>query len=590
MQSGAGVAEMDGGSGGNDHTRTIADGGATTRIPTTVSPAKRIAAAMVAALVVLSTRPVGIAQQPASTMTLRVTSGAELRAADTYISQQQRAGALRVLSTEQDPSMPSRTLERLQQFHDGVRIWDADVVRDSAGGVAQSVFGTLAPELALSTSPALSSQQAGELLRGLVTGEVTMLRPIELTICRLENDGYRLAFTAVVSGDGKVIRAFVDANTGEVLQQYSVIETQQPANGTGRGVLGDIKKVSMSAENGTFFSDDRRRPPALTTYDMRGDINRTVNIVERGFPLFASDRASDTDNDWSGVVVDAHTYIGWTYDFFMKRFQRRGLDNRDRRLVALINGVSQQGALSLPSSLSDYSVNAFWCGDCGPGGVGLMYFGNGIPPEYYFVGSGQNIGYLAGSLDVVGHELAHGVTESSSNLIYRNESGALNEAFSDIIGTAVEFFYANSGDLGRPPDYVIGGDTVRGVLPGVPNGIRSMSNPAILGDPDHYSRRYVGLEDNGGVHFNATIPTHAYYLAVEGGTNRTSGLSVQGVGSANRDQMERVFYRAFAFLLPSSANFSTARAATIQAARDLYGAGSAAERAVTQAWTAVGVP
>ena len=78
-------------------------------------------------------------------------------------------------------------------------------------------------------------------------------------------------------------------------------------------------------------------------------------------------------------------------------------------------------------------------------------------------------------------------------------------------------------------------------------------------------------------------------LAIEGGTNRTSGLSVTGVGQGNRDQIEKVFYRAFAQLMPSNATYAVARAVTIQAARDLYGAGSAAERAVTQAWTAVGV-
>ena len=83
--------------------------------------------------------------------------------------------------------------------------------------------------------------------------------------------------------------------------------------------------------------------------------------------------------------------------------------------------------------------------------------------------------------------------------------------------------------------------------------------------------------------------TTAFYLAIEGGTNRTSGLSVQGVGAANREQMERVFYRAFTQMLPANATFAVARAATIQAARDLFGANSAAERAVTQAWTAVGV-
>ena len=116
-----------------------------------------------------------------------------------------------------------------------------------------------------------------------------------------------------------------------------------------------------------------------------------------------------------------------------------------------------------------------------------------------------------------------------------------------------------------------------------------MSNPAAFGDPDHYSRRQLGPSDNGGVHTNSSIVNHAFYLAVEGGRNATSGLAVTGVGFANREPMEKVFYRAFTTMLPAQARFSTARAATIQAARDLYGIGSAAERAVTEAWTAVGV-
>jgi thermolysin len=196
---------------------------------------------------------------------------------------------------------------------------------------------------------------------------------------------------------------------------------------------------------------------------------------------------------------------------------------------------------------------------------------------------GQNIDYFAGALDVVAHELTHGVTEYTSNLIYRNESGALDEAFSDVMGTSVEFFFQPAGDGALKADYVMGEDVVR------PGGIRNMANPGVFGDPDHYSKRYLGTGDNGGVHINSTIVTHAFYLSVEGGTNRTSGLSVQGVGAGSRDQIEKVFYRAFTQLIPSSANFSVARAATIQAAQDLYGGNSAAVRAITQAWNAVGV-
>jgi thermolysin len=210
-----------------------------------------------------------------------------------------------------------------------------------------------------------------------------------------------------------------------------------------------------------------------------------------------------------------------------------------------------------------------------------MVFGDGAPPNIRF--GGQIVDFFAGALDIVAHELTHAVTDYSSRLVYRNESGALNEAFSDIIGTSVEFRYQTPGSGLRQADYLVGEDIIR------PGGNRSMADPASFGDPDHYSRRYTGTEDNGGVHINSGIANHAFYLAIEGGVNRTSGLRVTGVGAANREQIEKVFYRAFALMLPSTATFSTARAATIQAARDLYGANSAAERAVTEAWTAVGV-
>src|SRR5919202_3669015 len=148
-----------------------------------------------------------------------------------------------------------------------------------------------------------------------------------------------------------------------------------------------------------------------------------------------------------------------------------------------------------------------------------------------------------------------------------------------MMGTAAEFFYQPAGEGVMKADYLIGEDVV------TPGGIRSMANPGVFGDPDHYSKRFLGTADNGGVHTNSTIASHAYYLAIEGGTNRTSGLSVQGVGVANREQIEKTFYRGFTQLMPANATYSVARAVTIQAARDLYGTGSAAERAVTQAWT-----
>ncbi|MDO8836961.1 MAG: M4 family metallopeptidase, partial [Vicinamibacterales bacterium] len=275
--------------------------------------------------------------------------------------------------------------------------------------------------------------------------------------------------------------------------------------------------------------------------------------------------------------VDGHVYAGWTYDYFYKRFGRKGLDGRDLRMVSLVHPVRREDLSSHPSDIvNTFYLNAFYFGN------GVMVFGEGLPS--HLTAGGYRWNYFAGALDVVAHELTHGVTEFTSDLIYRNESGALNEAFSDIMGVSAEFFFQEPGSGYMKADYVIGEDLTSPL-----GGFRSLSNPQAYGDPDHYSRRYLGTADNGGVHSNSGIANHAFYLAIEGGTNRTSGMAVQGVGSANRAKIEAVFYRAFTLMLTPSSTFSMARAATIQAARDLHGAGSDVERAVTDAWTACGV-
>jgi len=191
---------------------------------------------------------------------------------------------------------------------------------------------------------------------------------------------------------------------------------------------------------------------------------------------------------------------------------------------------------------------------------------------------GRTWANAAASLDLVAHELSHAVLDHAAGLIYRGESGALAEAFADIMAAGVAFASEADGNGTAGAGYLIGDDATAG-------GVRSLSNPAMHGHPDHYG----GMAAAGDVHSNSTIASHAFYLAIEGGTNRTSGLPVEGVGAAQRDQIEKAFYRAFVYLLPSSADFHTAREATIQSARDLYGADSDAARAIEQAWTAGGV-
>jgi Zn-dependent metalloprotease len=98
-----------------------------------------------------------------------------------------------------------------------------------------------------------------------------------------------------------------------------------------------------------------------------------------------------------------------------------------------------------------------------------------------------------------------------------------------------------------------------------------------------------GSIDGGGVHLNSTVFSHAFYLAVEGGRNATSGISVTGVGASNRAQIEKVFFRAITQLMPNNASLQTAAGAVIQAAVDLYGPSGAPTQAITQAMTAVGL-
>jgi thermolysin len=551
----------------------------------------RVTAAVLAGAAFVLLMDVGSAQQPSSMLRIAATTVNDLRTWDQYVTARLRTGELRMLSVEQDPSLPSRVVERMQQLYEGVPVFGAQIVRDSESGVAQSIFGEVPEAFSFDTRPVLSVTAAEREAMNLGGAEATLLRRPELVILPQTRIGPRLAYMTVVSARPSVYRLFIDANTGAELLRYSEVKSQS-AVGIGQGLVGGPKKMSVRPQAGAFVADDRLRPPLLTTYDLRGNLARADSVIFDGAALSAADLATDSDNQWTDIpAVDAHAYIGWTYDYYFKRHGRRGLDNRDRPIVTIVNGVRREDALSVPPDLFGlYVLNAFWCDLCGPGNVGVMYFGNGIPPQFgvdFGVGP-QTVTYFAGSLDIAAHELTHAVTDSSSRLIYLNESGALSEAFSDIMGTAVEFYFQQVGAGAGQADFLIGEDTIRSPFGGL-HGIRSMVNPAAFGDPDHYSIRFTGTGDNGGVHINNGIPNHVFFLAVAGGTNRVSGLPVTGVGLANMEQIEKVFYRAFVFLMPANATFATARAATIQAARDLYLANAAVVNAVTQAWTAVGV-
>jgi bacillolysin len=539
---------------------------------------KQLLVALAAALGATLVEVASFAQDIPQIRSLSTTSAAgtpSLRDSDRTVTALARSGVLVRQAAFGDVLAPGRHHERFQQTVNGVPVWASTVTRQSdESGVAISIFGELYEGLEnVRTEPQISAEDARRIAASDAGVDLGLVRaPLYVLVTE---KGPRLVYVVrAVLPDVKMFRYFVDAISGSIVDKRD--DTKRQSVGSGTGVFGAEKKISTTLQGGTFVAADALRPPVLDTFNMRGNILSVDRYLGGLRPLVASDYASDSDNRWTdAAVVDAHVHSGWTYDYLFKRFGRLGLDNRNLPITNIVHPTTFNDYFVYGDIVIDLLTNAGYYGD------GVMIYGDGLPPGVTL--DGQSFDPLSGGLDIVAHELTHGVTDYTSQLDYLGESGALNEAFSDMLGTSVEFFFQQAGTARGQADYLIGEDVVR------PGGIRSLSNPDLFGQPDHYSRFVRTLSDNGGVHTNSGIPNHAFYLAIEGGRNRTSGLNVTGVGAGNREQIENVFYRAFTSMLPANARFTTARAATIQAARDLYGAGSAAERAVAEAWTAVGV-
>ncbi len=334
---------------------------------------------------------------------------------------------------------------------------------------------------------------------------------------------------------------YISATTGELLgEDLRIHHANTPVTATTS--YNGNKTITVDLSAGVYRLRQTVSGGGVETYSLRNGTSYSgaVDVTDNGTPF-----------DADPTAIQAHYGAEQTYDYFKTAHDRNSYNNTGGKLLSYVH-------------YSRNYVNAYWDGS-------RMTYGDG---------DGTSYGPLV-ALDIAGHELTHGVTEYAAGLVYRNESGALNESFSDIFGEMVEYYATGANDWQMGTDIGIGRS----------GALRSMNNPNAFGDPDTYggTNYYTGTGDNGGVHINSGVQNKWFYILCvgESGTNDLGNpYAVTGLGRA---KAARIAYRNLEVYLSANSNYAAARAGAIQAATDLYGAGSAEVVATTDAWYAVGV-
>ncbi|MFF4540666.1 M4 family metallopeptidase [Streptomyces aureus] len=354
-----------------------------------------------------------------------------------------------------------------------------------------------------------------------------------------------------------------DARTGARIDAWDSVET---VTGDGSSLYSGTVALETTQSGSSYQLKDPTRGNTYT-----GDAANKTDLCIFGicFSRAPATLFTDADNHWgtgasgdrSSAAVDAQYGTNETWDYYKNVHGRTGIAGDGK------------GSYNRVHYGKNYN-NAFWDDTCF-----CMTYGDG---------DGSTFGPLV-ALDVAGHEMSHGVTSKTAGLTYSGESGGLNEATSDIFGTMVEWYADNASD---PGDYLIGEEIVR---PGFGKpALRFMDKPSKDGNSADCWSSSVGNLD---VHYSSGVANHFAYLLSEGSGAKTvngvaydsptcNGSTVAGIG---HDKVGRIWYRALTVYMTSSTNYAGARTATLNAAKDLYGAGSAEYAAVAAAWSAVSV-
>lgn len=431
------------------------------------------------------------------------------------------ADELRLLRYQPDARLGFTHL-RLEQVYRGLPVFGRQLmVHLDQNEQIVAVNGQFHPDIELETAPAISAEEAMEVALADLRGE--KLLPFELAKIAIfpAPEDSRLAVYVDYAGSATLVWE-VTILTAAPLGQWSYFVN------AGRPVV-------VHAIDGVMPIKRRRTFTAQNTTRIPGRL-----IIDEG------ERSRDP------IAQAAHDGAGVVYDYYFNTFQRNSIDGQGMPLVSTVNfGSDPQDA-----------ENAAWVGE-----YAQMIYGDG----------GRIFRPLPYGLDVVGHEFTHGVIDSSAQLIYEVQSGALNESYADVFGAMID-----------RDDWLIGEDVIKS--PPFPTPyLRSLEDPtaggiydprdplAGIGQPATMAE-YANLPnsrraDNGGVHINSGIPNHAHYLLA------------QAIG---REATEQIAYRALTQYLTPAADFVDAANASVRAAQDLFPQGGEAE-AVQQAFAQVGI-
>lgn len=450
----------------------------------------------------------------------------------------------------------------LKPYYGGLEIEGLGYRIHSRKGFVKSVNGKGIQELNLNLQPTLTEQQAFENARRILNStDTTRLIGKKLIVSKdftYQPGSFMVAYQFEIPVTfTDQWRISIDANTGQLINKVNLTNScfsEKPpipyVTGMGRTRYNGNQKIRIESVWDGYYQlkGMTENGGIIETSDFN---NVTILAFIFGFystsPFYSTDTLYNFNDETA--AVSAHWAAEQAFEYYFKVHGRNSYDNAGSTITSIVR-------------IDVNMNNAFWSGY-----YKVLGFGDGSNNNPYV------------ELDVVGHELTHGVVEYEANLAYFNESGALNESFADIFGQSIEFH-----SLGESINWQIGGHIIDG-------GIRDMSNPNKKNQPDTYMGNlwYDGIDDNGGVHINSGVQNFWFYLLSNGGSGINDyGLSYSiepiGVNTASK-----IAYRNLTEYLSYTSDFLDARIGSLLATEDLYGRNSAIYSEVDQAWDAVGV-